>query len=149
MEIQDFKKLLLNVAVCAISCDGHIDDLEIKELHLINDKSPYFSQTNLVDSLNNSIGIAIDSYKIFQESVLSKLNNNRLSVPQELSILEISMTLIAADNKLEDTEIMFINLLRRHLSIDDSTIIERFGEIDYLEFNNSTKNEFNNLSETD
>lgn len=149
MEIQDFKKLLLNVAVCAISCDGHIDDLEIKELHLINDKSPYFSQTNLVDSLNNSVGIAIDSYKIFQESVLSKLNNNRLSVPQELSILEISMTLIAADKKIEDTEIMFINLLRRHLSIDDSTIIERFGEIDYLEFNNSTKNEFNNLSETD
>lgn len=149
MEKIDYKKVLLDIAVCAISCDGHIDDLEIKELHLINDKSPYFSQTNLVDSLNNSVGIAIDSYKIFQESVLSKLNNNRLSVPQELSILEISMTLIAADKKIEDTEIMFINLLRRHLSIDDSTIIERFGEIDYLEFNNSTKNEFNNLSETD
>ena len=149
MEIQEFKKLLLNVAVCAISCDGHIDDLEIKELHLINDKSPYFSQTNLTDSLNNSIGIAIDSYNIFQESVLSKLNNIRLSVPQELSILEISIALIVADNKLEETEIKFINLLRRHLAVDDSTIIERFGEIDYLELNNSTKNEFNKLSETD
>ena len=55
-----FTKVLLDVAVCAISCDGHIDDLEIKVLHDIQEKSPYFIKDNLKESLNNSISLAID-----------------------------------------------------------------------------------------
>lgn len=149
MEIEEFEKILLNIAVCAISCDGHIDDLEIKELHLINEKSPYFSQTNLTSSLNNSIAIAMDSYFTFENSVFNELNKYRLSVPQELTILEISMALIAADNEIDKSEVKFINLLRRNLSIDDLTISERFGKINYLDLNNTTKDEFTKLSDTE
>jgi uncharacterized membrane protein YebE (DUF533 family) len=149
MEIEEFEKILLNIAVCAISCDGHIDDLEIKELHLINKKSPYFSQTNLTSSLNNSIAIAMDSYFTFENSVFNELNKYRLSVPQELTILEISMALIAADNEIDKSEVKFINLLRRNLSIDDLTISERFGKINYLDLNNTTKDEFTKLSDTE
>jgi hypothetical protein len=149
MEIKEFEKILLNIAVCAISCDGHIDDLEIKELHLINKKSPYFSQTNLTSSLNNSIAIAMDSYFTFENSVFNELNKYRLSVPQELTILEISMALIAADNEIDKSEVKFINLLRRNLSIDDLTISERFGKINYLDLNNTTKDEFTKLSDTE
>jgi len=143
MEKEKFKKLLLNISVCAMSCDGHIDDLEIKELQQIEERSPYFSKVDLSDSLRNSIGIAIDSYDTFQESVLSNLNNADLNIVQELSVLEISMALVAADNKLEDSEIKFINLLRKYLKVDDILIEERFGKIDYLELGNSKKNEFN------
>ena len=35
MEKIDYKKVLLDIAVCAISCDGHIDQKEIDELNLI------------------------------------------------------------------------------------------------------------------
>ena len=38
------QKVLLDVAVCAISCDGHIDDLEIKVLHDIQEKSTILHQ---------------------------------------------------------------------------------------------------------
>ena len=147
MEKEKFKKLLLNIAVCAMSCDGHIDDLEIKELQQIEERSPYFSKVDLSDNLKNSIGIAIDSYDTFQESVLSNLNNADLNIVQELSVLEISMALVAADNKLEDSEIKFINLLRKYLKIDDILIEERFGKIDYLELGNSKNNEFNTSPE--
>lgn len=149
MKPEEFKKLLLNIAVCAISCDGHVDKLEIEELHLIEKKSPYFSKIDLTDSLNNSIAIAMDSYDTFQESVLVNLNNSDLNIVQELSVLEVSTALVAADNKLEDSEIKFINLLRKNLKVDDILIQERFGKIDYLELGNSTKGEFKKPTDLD
>ena len=149
METEEFKKLLLNIAVCAMSCDGHIDDLEIKELHLIEKKSPYFSKVDLSDSLNKSIAIAIDLYDTFEETVLGNLNNSDLNIVQELSVLEISMALVAADNKLEDSEIKFVNLLRKNLKVDDILIQERFGKIDYLELGDLTKSEFKKPTDLD
>lgn len=149
MENLNFTKVLLDVAVCAISCDGHVDDLEIKELHLIQEKSPYFSHTDLKESLNNSIGLALDSYDLFQKSLFDKLMAINLNVIQELSILEIVFALISADNKIEKTEIKFVNNLRKCLSLDDFIIKERFGDVDYLDFSNSKKSEFNKPPEFD
>ena len=149
MEQTFFTKVLLDVAVCAISCDGHIDDLEIKELHEIQEKSPYFIKDDLKESLNNSISLAIDSYEIFQKRVFSKLNEVSFDIIQELSILEISFALINADNKIDESEIIFINNLRKCLSVEDFIIKERFGDVSYLEFNNSKKSEFNKPPEFD
>ena len=149
MEQTLFTKVLLDVAVCAISCDGHIDDLEIKALHEIQEKSPYFIKDDLKESLNNSIGLALDSFEIFQKRVFSKLNEVSFDVIQELSIMEISFALINADNKIDEAEIIFINNLRKCLSVDDFIIRERFGNVAYLEFNNSRKSEFNKPPEFD
>ena len=108
METEEFKKLLLNIAVCAISCDGHVDDLEIKELHLIEEKSPYFSKVDLSDSLNNSIDIAIDSYDTFQESVLGNLNYSDLNIVQEPSEnIEEEKTQIIPKKKMKRNEPCF------------------------------------------
>ena len=99
--------------------------------------------------MNNSIGLALESYEIFQKRVFSKLNEVSFDIIQELSILEISLALINADNKIDESEIIFINNLRKCLSVDDFIIKERFGEVSYLEFNNSKKSEFNKPPEFD
>ena len=109
MEKIDYKKVLLDIAVCAISCDGHIDQKEIDELNLIEKKSPYFSQLDLTENLQKSIDSAIKSYSTFQESIFRNLDSLDLSIVQQLTILEISMILIAADEKFEESEIIFIN----------------------------------------
>ena len=142
MEKIDYKKILLDIAVCAISCDGHIDQKEIDELNLIEKKSPYFSQLDLTENLQKSIDSAIKSYSTFQESIFRNLDSFDLSVVQQLTILEISMILIAADEKFEESEIVFINSLRSHLSVQDFLINERFGNIDYLDKQNSSSSEF-------
>ena len=41
MELSKFKEVLLKVAVCAIACDGDIDDREIEMLHKIEKESPF------------------------------------------------------------------------------------------------------------
>jgi uncharacterized membrane protein YebE (DUF533 family) len=43
MEPTKFKELLLNIAVCAIACDGVVDEREIEALYKIEKDSPYFS----------------------------------------------------------------------------------------------------------
>jgi|TARA_B110000908_G_scaffold171420_1_gene234109 hypothetical protein len=142
MEKIDYKKVLLDIAVCAISCDGHIDQKEIDELNLIEKKSPYFSQLDLTENLQKSIDSAIKSYALFQESIFRNLDSLDLSIVQQLTILEISMILIAADKKFEESEIIFINSLRSRLSVQDFLINERFGDIEYLDKQNLSSNEF-------
>ena len=47
------------------------------------------------------------------------------------------------DPVTEIIKLLFINNLRKCLSVEDFIIKERFGEVSYLEFNNSKKSEFN------
>ena len=129
----EIKQILLNIAVCAISCDGHIDEREIEALKIIEKKSPYFSALDLSDTLEKSLEQSIKNLKDFQENVFKNIDDADLNIVQELIAMEISLRIIAADEKEEQAEIEFINALRKHLKVSDDIIEERFGEIDYLE----------------
>ena len=137
MELIKFKELLLKVAVCAIACDGDIDDREIEALHEIEKKSPYFSALDLSEVLEKSLETCSNDLNAFKINVFRILDDNSLNIVQELSILEISLRIIAADEIEEDREKTFINDLRSHLEVEDFIISQRFGEITYLKPKNS------------
>ena len=137
MELIKFKELLLKVAVCAIACDGDIDDREIEALHEIEKKSPYFSALDLSEVLEKSLETCSNDLNAFKINVFRILDDNSLNIVQELSILEISLRIIAADEIEEDREKTFINDLRTHLEVEDFIISQRFGEITYLKPKNS------------
>lgn len=137
MELIKFKELLLKVAVCAIACDGDIDDREIEALHKIEKKSPYFSALDLSEVLEKSLETCSNDLNAFKINVFRILDDNTLNIVQELSILEISLRIIAADEIEEDREKTFINDLRTHLEVEDFIISQRFGEITYLKPKNS------------
>jgi len=137
MELSKFKEVLLKVAVCAIACDGDIDDREIEMLHKIEKESPYFSALNLSDILEKSLDSCKKDLNTFKNNLLDILKGNTLNIVQELTILEISLRIIAADEIEEDSERAFINDLRVHLDLDDFLIEQRFGDIPYLKPKNS------------
>ena len=137
MELIKFKELLLKVAVCAIACDGDIDDREIEALHEIEKKSPYFSALDLSEVLEKSLETCSNDLNAFKINVFRILDDNTLNIVQELSILEISLRIIAADEIEEYREKTFINDLRTHLEVEDFIISQRFGEITYLKPKNS------------
>lgn len=137
MELSKFKEVLLKVAVCAIACDGDIDDREIEMLHKIEKESPYFSALNLSDILEKSLDSCKKDLNTFKNNLLDILKRNTLNIVQELTILEISLRIIAADEIEEDSERAFINDLRVHLDLDDFLIEQRFGDIPYLKPKNS------------
>ncbi len=144
METSEYKKILLDVAVCAISCDGIIDEREINELNEIEKTSPYFSALDLSETLEASLKECKDNNEVFQQKVFEILDANELNVVQELSIIDISLKIIAADEKVEDLEIQFLKNLRSHLKVEDVIIKQRFGSLPYLSNINSEFTTFSN-----
>ena len=153
MELPKFKEILLKVAVCAIACDGDIDDREIRALHEIEKNSPYFSALDLSEILQKSLDTCTKDLNLFKKSVFDILIANTLNIVQELTILEISLRIIAADEIEEDSERAFINDLRVPLELDDFLIEQRFGDIPYLkpkksEFKSNKSDDLGSISQS-
>ena len=132
MEAINYKNILLNTAVCAIACDGDVDAREIDALKNIEKNSPYFSSQDLSETLKKSLDkCSLDAIK-FQKSIFSDIKKAKLNLVQELTLMEISLRIIAADKIEEDSEREFIINLRQCLTISDFILFQRFGKIEYL-----------------
>mgnify|MGYP001162561259 FL=1 len=127
-----FKEVLMNIAVCAIACDGDIDDREIEALKKIEKETPYFSGVDLSNKLSKALNQCIKDVEKFKENIFKKLKKIDLNIVQELMILEISLRIISADEIELEVEKDFIKDLRKYLKIEDFLIYERFGDISYL-----------------
>ena len=132
MEAINYKNILLNTAVCAIACDGDVDAREIDALKNIEKNSPYFSSQDLSETLEKALDkCSLDAIK-FQKSIFSDIKKAKLNLVQELTLMEISLRIIAADKIEEDSEREFIINLRQCLTISDLILFQRFGKIEYL-----------------
>ena len=140
MEKEIFKKILFKVAFCAMACDGYIDDLEIKELHLIDKKTSYFASIDLSQELEQLINDFKSKGTKVIEDLFKHLRETTLNTIQELLILEVALRIVNADDKHDENEIKFINLLRSKLELHDETINDRFGKLSILRTNEYSKN---------
>ena len=152
MEKEEVKKMFLDIAVAAISCDGDIDEREIDKLKEIEKSSPYFSEFDLSKPLKKSLEISMKDLKAFQNTLFESIKKSDLDIVQQLSAIDICLEIIAADEKIENSEIDFVKNLRKNLAVSDDVIYERFGQIDYLfleeksEFETSNKSLLDNVS---
>ena len=140
MEEINYKNILLETAVSAIACDGDIDEREIEALRNIEKNSPYFSSEDLSNNLEKSLKKCSSDTTKYQKSVFNKIKKGKLNLLQELTLMEISLRIIAADDIEEDLEKEFIINLRKCLSVSDLILFQRFGKIDYLGILNYEEN---------
>ena len=132
MEKLNFKEILLRTAVCAIACDGDIDDREKEALYNIEKKSPYFYEEDLSSRLDQLIENCMSNFQSFKDELFKSLDEVELNIVEELTLLEISFRIIEADKIEQESEQEFVISLREHLKLGNDMIIERFGVIDYL-----------------
>ena len=144
MEKLDYKEILLRTAVCAIACDGDIDDREKEALYNIEKASPYFSSEDLSSKLGKLIENCMSSFQSFKDELFKSLDEVELNIVEELTLLEISFRIIAADEIEQESEQEFVINLRKHLKVEDEMIRERFGVIDYLTKEESEFKSFDN-----
>ena len=97
MEKLNFKEILLRTAVCAIACDGDIVDREKEALYNIEKNSPYFSSEDLSTSLDKLIKNCTGGFQSFKDELFKSLDEVELNIVEELTLLEISFRIIAAD----------------------------------------------------
>ena len=132
MQKSNFKEILLQTAVCAIACDGDIDDREKEALYNIEKKSPYFSSEDLSSTLDKLIEDCMSNLQSFKDKLFKSLDEVELNIVEELTLLEISFRIISADEIEQKSEQEFIINLCQHLKVESEIIRERFGEIEYL-----------------
>ena len=151
MEKEEVKKMFLDIAVAAISCDGDIDEREIDKLKEIEKSSPYFSEFDLSKPLKKSLEISMKDLMAFQNTLFESIKKTDLNIVQQLSAIDICLEIIAADEKIENSEIEFVKNLRKNLTVSNDVVFERFGQIDYLflneesEFDSSSKSVFEDV----
>ena len=132
METEDFKKLLFKTAFCVMACDGSIDKKEIQELKKIDSSTTYFSDIDLSDELDHLIDDLKNKNIKIVKNLFDSLRENKLTISQELLVLEITMRIINADNVIDENEVRFLKLIRSKLELGNEIIHERFGKIPYL-----------------
>lgn len=140
MEKDIFKKILFKVAFCTMACDGDIDEREIDELKIMNEKTSFFESIDLSEELIQLVEDFKNKGTKVIEELFVRLRENVLNPIQELIVLEVALRIINADNRHDENEIKFIHLLRSKLELHDETIIDRFGELDILYTNEYSKN---------
>ncbi len=128
----EYKEILLNTAVCAIAVDEIIDERETEALYRIEKKSPDFSSVDLEKTLESSLDKCMNDIESFINSTLDGISKEDLNPAQELTLLEISLRIVIADDIVVEEEKQFIKRLRGVLKVDDIIISERFGTIEYL-----------------
>lgn len=132
MDKTKFKRLLFDIACLAVTCDGYIDEREVEELQHIAKSTTYFEDVDLLRKLDRFVVSFKDNPEEITESTISQLKNSLLNPIEEMLILEIILRLIYADVKIDQKEINFVKIIRNSISIDDDTIRQRFGAIDFL-----------------
>ena len=147
MKKSNFKEILLHTAVCAIACDGDIDDREKEALYNIEKNSPYFSSEDLSSTLDKLIEDCMNNLQSFKDKLFKSLDEVELNIVEELTLLEISFRIIAADEIEQESEQDFVINLRQHLKVESEIIRERFGVIDYFAREDSEFKSFNNTTD--
>ena len=140
MDKNKFKKILFKVAFCTMACDGDIDSREIDELKIMDKNTSYFAEIDLSNELKQLVNDFKNKGTKVIEELFELLRKTKLNPIQELLILEVALRIANADERIDENEIKFINLLRSKLELHDETIINRFGELDILYTNEYSKN---------
>lgn len=138
MEKTQFIELLFETACCAMACDGHIDDREIRELKYIDRSTTYFKDIDLSHQLTKFVADVKENKKVTIGTLINKLNTTSKTTVEELLLLEVALRIIYADTKINEDEIEFLQSIRSTLSLRNEIIKDRFGSIEIL-LNNRDK----------
>ena len=121
-----------------MACDGDIADEEIKEVKNIVTNEIYFMGYDFEEQLKNTIENIKVNGKNAINQYLQEIATNGLNEHQEILLIEVLLRIILADEKVEESEIKFLQMVKARLKIDEQTLIVKFPHhIEVLmDFNN-------------
>jgi uncharacterized tellurite resistance protein B-like protein len=133
MKTDDFQEFLLKSAVTVMACDGDIDSDEIQEIKNMAESEIYFLGYDITLPLQDNIAYIKENGSKAVNEYLTSISTANLNPQQELLLIEVLIRTIEADNKIEDAEIKFLQMVKSKLKTTEETIITKFPkQINYL-----------------
>lgn len=166
METITFDKLLLKTAFSCMACDGDIDKREVKLIKQLHEDKKTFGEIDINAELDTLLlAINKDGHQ-FLRDYFNDLTTFELSEANELKVVEVAISTIKADDKIEYSEIKFFKVIRSKLKIKNELILQKNPDFEeYLEediisdsylsrlqdnfFDTHTTNEFELISKID
>jgi uncharacterized tellurite resistance protein B-like protein len=128
MKTEAFQNLLLKSAISVMACDGSIDDSEIAEIRNMADNEIYFMGFDIEKPFEEALRYIKSNGKNAINEYLNDLSQHDLNSKQELLLIEVLIRTIESDNKIEDSEIKFLQIVKSKLSVSEETIITQFPQ---------------------
>lgn len=125
-----FDKLLIKTAFCCMASDGNIDKREIELIQSLYQESDLFKELDFQEVLNQLVGEINKSGKMFIQDYFDLLSKSDLTEKEELSLIELAIKTIYADEQVEYSEIKFFKNIRHRLEVNDERILEVFPDIE-------------------
>lgn len=130
MEILSFDNLLLKTSFCCMASDGNIDKREIALIKSTIENSPLFKDLNFQKEINVLVSEINTEGKKFISNYFDLLEKSSLTEKEELSLIDIAIQTIKADEQIEYSEIKFFKNIRHRLKVSDDNILAVFPDID-------------------
>lgn len=133
MKTEAFQNLLLKSAISVMACDGSIDESEIREIRNMAENEIYFMGFDIEEPFETSLSYIKKYGKKAINEYLNELSQLNLTEKQELLLIEVLIRTIESDNKIENSEVKFLQLVKSKLGISEETIIIQFPkQMNYL-----------------
>lgn len=125
-----FENILFLTSFCCMACDGDIATEELEQLNNFSKKELLFKSLNISDEFNKCLTILKDIGNDFIKSYFQAIETINLTEKEKLSIIDVSVKTILADNKVEYSEIKFFKSLVSSLNIEKQIILENVSNIE-------------------
>lgn len=130
MKEQHLNRLLLKTGFSCMACDGHIDDREVKLILSLSEEKKMFGDLNTNLELKTLVTKINEKGTLFLKEYLEELCDSNLSEEEELKVINTSISVIEADEKVEYSEIKFFKIIRSKLKISDENILKIYPGIE-------------------
>jgi uncharacterized tellurite resistance protein B-like protein len=138
MKAIEFQKFLFQSLVSAMAVDGEIHDNEREEIKAIVNRTAYFLDFEFEKELELNISYIKENGKDAINNYLQRLSMSELNEKQEIILIELLLNIILADEKVENNELLFLQMVKYKLKTSEQTLVMKFPKyVDYLiDFNN-------------
>ena len=116
--------LYLKTVFCCMACDGDIAPEEIEVVKNFCSEDVVFNGLDAETYLNSWIPEINENGSSFFQSYLKEVSSISLSEREQLTLVDLAIRTIEADNRIEYSEIKFFKKIRACLSVSDETILK-------------------------
>lgn len=125
-----FENILFLTSFCCMACDGDIATEELEQLNNFSKKELLFKSLNISDEFNKCLTILKNIGDDFIKSYFQAIETINLTEKEKLSIIDVAVKTILADNKVEYSEIKFFKSLVSSLNVEKQIILENVSNIE-------------------
>lgn len=122
----NIKELYLKTIFCCIACDGDIAKEEIALVQKMVSEDDIFDGVDVKSLLDKWIAdINENGGRLVLKTYLGELADSNLSEQEQLTIVDLAIKAIEADNRIEYSEVKFFKKIRVRLTVSDEAILKQ------------------------